>query len=75
MWGDGAVVRARGRCGETDLELLLKAGVAFGLASLLGIPHGGADHFVGRREAGEHLADAVFTQGPHAHFPGAGTKH
>src|SRR3954462_3512011 len=44
-------------------------------SGLARIGHGGLDDFVGRSHAGEHLADAVFTEGAHAELTGAAAKH
>src|SRR3974390_951220 len=34
------------------------------------VSHGGPDDFIRRRQPGQHLANPVFAQGAHTHFPG-----
>src|SRR5271163_3056980 len=53
-------------CNKSDIEYDIKSSF---------VAHGGANHFLGRRQAGEDFADAVFAQRPHAHFARAGAQH
>src|ERR1019366_7693981 len=46
-------------CSKSDIEYDIK---------LFLVAHRRADDFLGRRQAGENLADTVFAQGPHAHL-------